>query len=59
MGQIYARCKLFKNTNLKISFKTENTIGKLLAHNKNKNTNFNKFNKSSVYELTCHVTSLT
>ena len=40
--------KLFKNTNLKISFKTENAIAKLLTQN-NKNTNFNKFNKSGIY----------
>ena len=44
--------KLFKNTKLKISFKTENTIGKMLTQN-NKNTNFNKFSKSGVYQLTC------
>ena len=44
--------KLYKNTNLKISLKYENTIGKLLTQN-NKNTNFNKFNKSGVYQLTC------
>ena len=40
-----------KKTDLKISFETDNTIGKLLAQNKN--TNFNKFNKSGVYQLTC------
>ena len=40
--------KLLKNSNLKVSFKTDNTIGKLLAHNKN--TNFNKFSKCGVYQ---------
>ena len=44
--------KLFKNTNLKISFKTENAIAKLLTQN-NKNTNFNKFHKSGIYQLKC------
>ena len=43
--------KLFKNTNLKISFKTKNTIAKLLTQNKN--TNPNKFNKSGIYQSTC------
>ena len=33
--------KLFKNTNLKITFKTENTLAKLLILNEN--TNCNKF----------------
>ena len=42
---------MFKNSNLNVSFKTDNTIGKLLAHNKN--TNFNTFNKCGVYQLTC------
>jgi hypothetical protein len=37
---------------LKVSFKTDNTIGKLLAQNKNFNQN--KFNKCDVYQLTCH-----
>jgi hypothetical protein len=45
--------KLFKNTNLKIPFTTENTIAKLLTQNKNRNTNCNKFNKSGIYQLTC------
>jgi len=39
---------LFKNSNLKVSFKTENTIGKLLA--RNKNINLNKFNNCGVYQ---------
>ena len=40
--------KQFKNSNLKIYFRTDNTIGKPLDHNKNKNTNFNTFKKSGV-----------
>jgi len=31
--------QLFKSSSLKVSFKTENTIGKLLAQNKNINQN--------------------
>jgi len=41
-----------KNTNLKVSFKTKNTIGKLLTQNKNINPN--KFSKCGVCRLTCH-----
>jgi hypothetical protein len=41
---------LFKNSNLKISLKTENTIGKLLTNNRNNNPN--KLNKSDIYQLT-------
>lgn len=41
----------FKNFSLKISFKTENTIGKLL--NANKHINMNKFNKCGICQLTC------
>ena len=41
-----------KNYNLKVSFKTKNTIGKLLTQNKNINPN--KFNKCGVRQLTCH-----
>jgi hypothetical protein len=37
---------------LKVSFKTNNTIGKLLAQNEN--INQNKLNKCGVYQLTCH-----
>ena len=37
---------------LKVSFKTDNTIGKLLAQSKN--INQNKLNKYGVYQLTCH-----
>jgi nitrous oxidase accessory protein NosD len=43
--------KLFKNANLKISFKTKNTIGKLI--NNNKTINPNKFNKCGIYQLIC------
>jgi len=46
--QIKFITKLF---NLKVSFKAGITTGKLLVHNKN--TNFNKFNKCGVYQLTC------
>ena len=42
--------KLFKNFDLKIFFKANNTIGKVLKHNKN--TNFNKHNKCRVFQLT-------
>jgi len=38
-------------SNLKVSFRADITTGKLLAYNKN--TNFNKFNKCGVYQLTC------
>ena len=44
--------KLFKNSNLKVSFKTENTVGNLLTQNRNINPN--KFNKCGVRLLTCH-----
>jgi hypothetical protein len=43
--------KLFKNANLKISFKTINTIGKLIDNNKTINPN--KFNKCGIYQLIC------
>ena len=43
--------KLFKNSNLKISFKTENIIGKLL--NSIKYYSSNKFNKCGIYQLAC------
>ena len=58
IGQINMRCttikfitKLFKNPKLKVSFKAENTKGKLLAQNKN--TSFNKCNKCDVNQLIC------
>jgi hypothetical protein len=43
--------KIFKNTNFKISFRTNNTTGKLL--NLNSGINTNKFNKCGIYQLTC------
>jgi len=43
--------KSFKNYNIKVSLKTENTIGKLLAQNISIKPN--KFNKCTVYQLTC------
>ena len=44
--------KLFKNTNLKIAFRAENTVAKLLTSNIYKATNSNKF-KKGIYLLTC------
>ena len=43
--------KLFRNSDLKIPFKADSTIGKLLTHNKN--INFNMYNKCGVYQLIC------
>ena len=44
--------KLLKNTNLKIAYKTKNTVGLLTQqHNKHHYTNQNKFQKSGVYQL--------
>jgi hypothetical protein len=43
---------MFKNSSLKFSFKSDNTIGTLLA--KCKGFNQNKFNKCGVYQFTCH-----
>ena len=43
--------KLFKNTNLNIAYKTNNTIGKLLTPNNTSTSD--KFNKSGIYQLTC------
>ena len=47
--------KLFKNTNLKIAYKTKNTLERLLTqqHDKHHNTNQHKFQKSGVYQLIC------
>jgi hypothetical protein len=39
---------LFKNSNLKVSFKTEKAIGKLLT--RNQNINPKKFNKRGAYQ---------
>jgi hypothetical protein len=43
---------LFRNLSLIVSFKTDNTIGKLLAQNRN--INQNTYNKCGVPQLTCH-----
>ena len=43
---------LLSYSNLKVSFKTKNTIVKLLAQNKNINPN--KLNKCGIYQFTCH-----
>jgi hypothetical protein len=43
--------KLFKNTPLRITFTTQNTIGKLLS--KQQKHNQSKFDKYGVYQLTC------
>jgi hypothetical protein len=43
---------LFKHSTLKLYFKTEDTIGNLLAQNKNINPN--KFSRCSVCQLACH-----
>ena len=44
--------KIFKKHNLKISYTTHNSIGKLLFEDEN-NYNQNKLEKSGVYQLTC------
>jgi hypothetical protein len=41
--------KLFKNTNIKMSFRTNNTINRILGNN----YEINKYNKSGIYKLTC------
>jgi hypothetical protein len=41
--------KLFRNTNLKISFKTQHTLGKLISET----PDTNKFDLSGIYKLTC------
>lgn len=43
--------KLFKNSSLNISFKTENTK----SLNMNKNINTNKFNKCDIYHSTVQI----
>jgi hypothetical protein len=47
--------KIFKNTNIRIAYKTNNTIKKLLTHHtQNCSTPItNKFNKSGIYQLIC------
>jgi hypothetical protein len=42
--------KLFKNPNLKITYKTVNTIGKLLSKGR---ITTNKFNTTGIYKLKC------
>ena len=49
--QIRVITKLFGNTDIKISFTTENTIGRILMPEKD--PYYNKFSKSGVYQLTC------
>lgn len=41
---------VFKDTNLKLLFKTKNTIGNLLKHNSN---NINNHKESDIYQLIC------
>src|SRR5215510_8941980 len=43
--------KLFKDTNLKVTFTTDNTIGKRLTTKHN--TDQNMYDKNGVYQLTC------
>jgi hypothetical protein len=50
-GKQNSSLSYLKNSDLKMSFKADNTIGKLLTHNKK--TNFNKYNKCGVYQLAC------
>jgi hypothetical protein len=44
--------KLFKHTNLRIAYRTPNTIGKLLPHQYRTN-NIDNLNNSGIYQLTC------
>jgi hypothetical protein len=44
--------KLFKHTNLRIAYRTPNTIGKLLRHQHQPN-NVDNLNNSGIYQLTC------
>ena len=44
--------KLFKHTNVRIAYRTQNTIGKLLRHHHNPKYD-DHFDKSGIYELTC------
>lgn len=45
--------KLFKNTNLKVAFKTDNTFEKLLTRNQIGNKNNSNRLKNGMYQLTC------
>ena len=49
-NKIHSLQKSFKNSNLKISFKTENIVGNFL--NNNQHINPNKFNKCGIYKIT-------
>ena len=45
--------KLFKNSPVKISFTTNNTIGRILSHRLTHTKTRNQLDKSGVYGLTC------
>ena len=47
--------KLFKNTNVHIAYRTDNTVEKLLTHHTeyHPTTSSAKFKKSGIYQLTC------
>jgi len=45
--------KLFKNSPVKISFTTNNTIGRILSHRPTHTKTRNQLHKSGVYRLTC------
>jgi hypothetical protein len=52
MGYIHLRgklYKLFKGTNLKVAFKTANTVGKLLTDTHTANT----YEQSGIYKMAC------
>ena len=44
--------KLFKHTNVRIAYRTQNTIAKLLRHHHNP-TQDDHFDKSGIYQLSC------
>ncbi len=44
--------KLFRNTNINVAYKTQNTICKILAQH-NTNSNIDKFSTCGMYQLTC------
>jgi hypothetical protein len=44
--------KLFRNTNIKVAYKTNNTTGKILTQY-NTNPNTDKFNSCGMYQSTC------
>jgi hypothetical protein len=45
--------KLFKNSSIKVSFTTNNTVSKALLLKSNQNLEQNKYGKSGIYRLTC------